>query len=207
VHLLLTDRLTCPRCGPGFGLILLADRLVERRVHAGSLGCPNCRDRFPIEDGFADLRPPPRGPLDDVGVPPEPTAAATEQLAALLGVAHAPGNVGLLGALAAHADALADRIAGVEVVAIAGAARAHAEREGVSRLVTGPEPPFHPWTFRALASADASAPVEALVRLVARGGRIVLAHPEPGADARLERARARILLRQPDWIVAAVETA
>jgi uncharacterized protein YbaR (Trm112 family) len=64
VQLLLTDRLSCPRCGPAFGLILLADRLTERRVHQGALGCPNCRDSFPIVDGFADLRSPPRGELE-----------------------------------------------------------------------------------------------------------------------------------------------
>lgn len=63
MQLLLTDRLTCPRCGPTFGLILLADRMSDRRVRDGRLGCPNCRDSFPIVDGFADLRAPPRGEL------------------------------------------------------------------------------------------------------------------------------------------------
>ena len=56
MHLLLTDRLTCPRCGPSFGLILLADRMNDRRVVDGVLGCPNCRDGFPVRDGFGDLR-------------------------------------------------------------------------------------------------------------------------------------------------------
>ena len=64
MHLLLTDRLTCPRCGPEFGLILLADKLVDRVVHSGVLGCPNCRDAFQVEDGFADLRAPPRRGLE-----------------------------------------------------------------------------------------------------------------------------------------------
>jgi uncharacterized protein YbaR (Trm112 family) len=207
VHLLLTDRLTCPRCGPGFGLILLADRMVGRRVLVGALGCPNCRDRFPIEDGFADLRPPPRGPLPDAPSGGTPMPEATEQLAALLGVTQGPGNVGLFGALAAHADALADRISGIEVVAVDPAARAHAERDGVSRLVTGVEPPFLPWTFRALAVSDDSVSIEAAAPLVARAGRIVLEHPAGDAVERLERLGARVLLRQPDWIVALVETA
>ncbi len=30
MHLLLTDRLTCPRCGPDHGLILLAREIVDR---------------------------------------------------------------------------------------------------------------------------------------------------------------------------------
>lgn len=58
----LTDHLVCPRCGPPFGLILLARDVRDRRVRQGEFGCANCRDRFPVEGGFGDLRPPPRGP-------------------------------------------------------------------------------------------------------------------------------------------------
>lgn len=52
MHILLTDILTCPRCGPEFGLILLADELRDRRVHEGTLGCANCRGRWPVRRGF-----------------------------------------------------------------------------------------------------------------------------------------------------------
>ncbi len=58
MHILLTDVLSCPRCGPAHGLILLADRIAERRVLEGILGCPNCRARYAIAGGFADLRRP-----------------------------------------------------------------------------------------------------------------------------------------------------
>lgn len=51
MHLLLTDILSCPRCGPEFGLILLADRIEARRVLAGILGCANCRSKYPIREG------------------------------------------------------------------------------------------------------------------------------------------------------------
>lgn len=57
MHILLTDVLTCPNCGPEFGLILLADRVENRRVLEGTLGCANCRERYGIDEGFADLRP------------------------------------------------------------------------------------------------------------------------------------------------------
>jgi uncharacterized protein YbaR (Trm112 family) len=206
VHLLLTDRLTCPRCGPGFGLILLADRLVERRVLAGALGCSNCRDRFPIEDGFADLRPPPRAPLGASQTLPEPTADATERLAALLGVAQGPGNVGLIGAVAAHAGPLAELIQEIEVVAVDAGMRGVPEREGVSRLVMGPLLPFQWSTFRAAAVAGESAELDQVLPALARGGRLVLADPAPDARTRLERAGARIMVSQPDWIVALKET-
>ena len=61
MNVTLTDHLVCPRCGPPFGLVLLARDVRERRVLEGEFGCPNCRDRFPVEKGFGDLRPPPRG--------------------------------------------------------------------------------------------------------------------------------------------------
>jgi uncharacterized protein YbaR (Trm112 family) len=62
MHILLTDRLACPRCGPEFGLVLLAHEVRDRRVLEGDLGCPNCREVYPVREGFADLRPPPRSP-------------------------------------------------------------------------------------------------------------------------------------------------
>ncbi len=62
MNVLLTDHLVCPRCGPPFGLVLLARDVRDRRVRRGELGCSNCRDAFPVKNGFADLRPPPRDP-------------------------------------------------------------------------------------------------------------------------------------------------
>ena len=152
MHILLTDRLTCPRCGPDFGLILLAKRLAERRVLDGALGCPNCRDQFPIEGGFADLRPPPRDPLATALPAEDLDIEATNRLAALLGVSEGPGTIALVGSVAVHAAVLADRLPEIEVVAVDAATRVEVERDRVSRLVTGVELPFHPWTFRALAT-------------------------------------------------------
>ena len=67
MNVTLTDNLVCPRCGPPNGLLLLAHDVRDRRVHEGEFGCPNCRDRFPVVDGFGDLRPPPRGEGPDGG--------------------------------------------------------------------------------------------------------------------------------------------
>jgi len=206
VHILLTDRLTCPRCGPDFGLILLAKRLAERRVLDGGLGCPNCRDQFPIEGGFADLRPPPRDPLAATLPAEYPDIEATNRLAALLGVSGGPGTVALIGSVAVHAAALADCLPEVEVVAVDAATRGDVERDRVSRLVTGVELPFHPWTFRALATVGDVVTPEEAVRVVGRGGRVVMDLAGPDAIARLERTRSRILLQEDGWIVALRET-
>lgn len=56
MHLFLTDRLACPRCGPGFGLILFADVVRDQRVLEGELGCSNCREQYPVREGFGDFR-------------------------------------------------------------------------------------------------------------------------------------------------------
>ncbi len=58
MDLRLTDLLACPRCGPPHGLVLLADRVEDRRVLEGVLGCPNCRGRWTVRAGLADLRMP-----------------------------------------------------------------------------------------------------------------------------------------------------
>src|SRR5512142_2083643 len=58
MDLRLTDLLACPRCGPPHGLVLLADRVEDRRVLEGLLGCPNCGGRYPVRAGLADLRVP-----------------------------------------------------------------------------------------------------------------------------------------------------
>ena len=202
MHILLTDRLTCPRCGPDFGLILLAKRLAERRVLDGALGCANCRDQFPIQGGFADLRPPPRDPLTATLPAEDSDVEATNRLAALLGVSEGPGTVALLGSVAVHAAALADRLPEIEVVAVDAATQVEVERERVSRLVTGVALPFHPWTFRALATVGDVVTPEEAVRVVGHGGRVVMERPGPDATVRLERAGSRILLQEDGWLVA-----
>ena len=176
MHILLTDRLICPRCGPGFGLILIADRLENRRVIEGSLGCPNCRDRFPVEGGFGDLRPPPRSTRDEA---PELQPLASPQameVAALLGLSDGPGNVALIGDMAGHATALAELVSSVEFIGIAPGLRGWEEGEGVSRMTTGASLPFSSGSLRGVGLfADREPSIAAeLARVLARGGRIAV---------------------------------
>ena len=148
MHILLTDRLICPRCGPGFGLILIADRIENRRVIEGSLGCPNCRDRFPVEGGFGDLRPPPRSTRDDAPDIEPPASPSAMEVAALLGLTDGPGSVALMGDMAGHSTALAGLVPGVEFIGIAPGLRGWEEAEGVSRLNAGASLPFSDGSLR-----------------------------------------------------------
>jgi len=225
MHLLVTDRLACPRCGPEFGLILLAERVVDRRVLEGGFGCANCRERFPVRGGFGDFRPPPVGPLAaesraaDPG-PDDPEGAL--RLAAMLGVTEGPATLLLLGAPARQAERLVAMVPGVEVVAVHPGLRDRPEVAGVSRLHAGARLPFFSTTFRGVAlDADwAGTHLDEAFRVAAPGVRIVVdlvasdssdpgvAGPDmasgPEALARRVMEGAREVLLQTDRLVVGV---
>lgn len=219
MHLLLTDRLTCPRCGPTFGLILLADRLEDRRVEEGTLGCPNCRDAFPVKDGFADLRAPPRGELPDgragASSPGGPAAAppsgdVTEvseearRIVALLGIQRGPGTVAMVGRPAVHAAAVAEAVEDLQVVAVDPDTRHWPDRASVSRVVAAPGLPFFSQMLR-------GAVVDGLLgrgllfeaaRVVAPKSRVVVTDAPEDAEEVLEEADLEILAAESGTVVA-----
>ena len=144
MHILLTDRLTCPRCGPDFGLILLAQRLPSVACWRGRWGAPTAAIDFPSKGGSRICGLPRVIRLQATLPTADPDVEATNRLAALLGVSEGTGTVALLGSVAVHAAALAERLPEIEVVAVDAATQVDMERDRVSRLVTGVELPFHP---------------------------------------------------------------
>ncbi|HEX8210392.1 MAG TPA: Trm112 family protein [Longimicrobium sp.] len=198
MHILLTDILTCPRCGPELGLILLADRLEERRVVQGSLGCSNCREMYPIEDGTVDLRV--------VGGAPTPAAAqdpdAAVRLAALLGLAGASGTVLVAGPGAELAPAIAALVPGLQVVAFTAHPIPEDGTPGVSRVAGGPALPVRGGMLRGVALTGAETPLAEAVRVLAPGTRLVLDPAPEGASEELRRLGAEVLLEQEGVVVA-----
>lgn len=220
MELTLTDRLTCPRCGPTFGLILLANRLVDRRVHDGVLGCPNCRDSFPIADGFADLRAPPRGALEPGLAGPERAEGAesaegaegagitdggrASRVIALLGIPSGPGTVALVGAPAALAGALTEAVEDLQVVAIDPDAHGWSERPAVSRLASRPGLPFFGRALRGVVVDGRLGPAilfEA-ARVTAPMSRVVVSYAGQEARKVLRRAGLEILAEEGETVVA-----
>jgi uncharacterized protein YbaR (Trm112 family) len=222
MHLLLTDRLSCPRCGPSFGLILRADRLESRAVLEGVLGCPNCRDAFPVVDGFADLRAPPRRALP-AGLAGAPSASAgrdasagtdvaapedgderAERLVALLGVVRGPGTIALVGEPARLAAAVAARVEDVQLVAVDPDMRFWPEGAGVTRLASGPGLPFFGSGMRAVA-VDGRLGWEVLAeaaRVVVPKGRVVIEHALDGTSERVHDVGLSVVAAQAGTVVA-----
>jgi len=211
MHILLTDRLTCPRCGPDFGLILLAHEIRDRRIYYGEFGCSNCRESYPVEDGFGDLRTPPRTPLDlsasaageaqgDGDADPE----AGLRLAALMGVTEGPGTLLLVGPAALHASAVARLVKGVEVVGINPALSAAPQEEGVSRMVSRPGLPFFSGTFLGVVcsgAVDERGLLEA-ARVTGSYGRLAVLDANSETRALLEREGLVILMEEEGVLVA-----
>jgi hypothetical protein len=207
MHFLLTDRLSCPRCGPTFGLILRADHLVDRRVRSGVLGCPNCRDSFEISSGFADLRAPPRGPLPDgragSGARPEPEDV--DRVVALLGIVRGPGVVAALGAAAPYAGPVAESVQDLMVIAVDPDARSWQGHDGVSRIAAAPGLPLFDRSLRgAVVDGGAgSAMLFEACRCTASKGRVVVLNAEAGSPSVIEEAGLSVLASQDGIMVAA----
>jgi len=223
MDLLLMDRLLCPRCGPPFGLILLADRVQDRRVLEGHLGCPNCREHFPIAEGVGDLRHPlePGAPSRERGerssFPSRDEAVGGEdaddvegafRLAALLGVTRGPGRLLLVGSIARWATRLAHMIPEIEVVAAGSGDLDRSDSSGVTRMLLpdrGTRLPFQPRTFRGVALEGI--PLKEMFAeaqsVLVYGDRLVVFEPEPGDPEFVQSAGMQLLLLTGRVLVAA----
>lgn len=203
MHLLLTDRLVCPRCGPAFGLILRADRLEERRVHRGGLGCPNCRETYPVVEGLADLRPPPRT-ADDAPRLGEPAEDRLALIHALLGITEGPAQVAALGSAARFAPGLARRIPEVEVAAVHGGTAAWPESSGVSRFRSGPSLPFAPRGFAGvvLEAPGGREDLREGARILGGSGRIVVVEASGDSAGHLLAAGLTVRAEEDGVVVA-----
>lgn len=204
MHILLTDRLTCPACGPAFGLVLLCDRMEDRRVLDGSLGCFNCRESYPIVDGFCDLRSPPRDPLPAAEPPPtDSDAEESIRLAALLGLVEGGGSILLLGSTARHAATLFGMVEGIEVVAASPVLMAIPESSGVNRLAVSGVLPFKSGVLRGVAlTGGEEGLLEEVVRVTAPIGRIVVLESNPETEPHVRDMGLEVLIAEGEVVVA-----
>ena len=201
----LTEVVTCPTCGPEWSLVLLADRVAERRVLDGRFGCPNCRETFDVSGGFADLRPAGRGPEPDAG-PAAPADGRDEavRLAALMGLVPGVPRALLIGPAAACAPALAALMEGLEVVVVGTATAAWRESAGVSRFAAAGRLPFRDWSMGGvtLSGGATDAFLKEGARVLSQAGRIVLEDVSERTESRLRDAGLEIVAREGATIIA-----
>jgi uncharacterized protein YbaR (Trm112 family) len=203
MHIVVTDILTCPVCGPTHGLILRADRIADRRVEAGAFGCPNCRRQYPIHEGVAGLFV----DGDDTTAGDDASTAGADaddalRIAALLGLTESSGFALIMGPAARNAAAVSALADGFEIIADA----RHADpAAGVSRVRIGTQVPLFGERLRGvwLSGGSADALLEESARVLHPLGRIVL-EPAPGdAETRLASAGLRVVARKGSTLLAA----
>lgn len=206
MHILLTDALTCPRCGPEFGLMVLADRMEERRVIEGRLGCANCRESYPVHDALADLRLAGSTESATPGPSMEDDPEAAVRLAALAGLSGAAGMALVAGPGARHASAVHALVPGVEVVAAGDRPQDLPGRAaGVSRIAADPARlPLRNGGLRgaALTGGADDALLREGLRVLAPGARLVVDPAPPETAERLRALGAEVLLDQGGAVVA-----
>lgn len=196
MNVALSDLLTCPRCGPGYGLVLLPNEVKDRRVASGLLGCANCRERYPVEGGVADLRAGPA--LEEMAAGGPSSREAAVRLAALMGLAESRGTVVVAGPASVHAAELSGLVDGVEVVAVDGM-----PGPGVSPIRVSETLPLRNGAAAAVAlTGSRTALVAEAARVVGPAGRVVLEPAPAGARERVEEAGLTVVLEEDGVLVA-----
>jgi uncharacterized protein YbaR (Trm112 family) len=107
----LTDHLRCPADHEESYLVLLPDRMEDRSVREGRLGCPVCGRTYSLVEGVLDLG-------GEVPRTPGSTLLEPEPLTALVGLSGPGGYLVLVGRPAARWREVAELNPGVGLVAV-----------------------------------------------------------------------------------------
>jgi uncharacterized protein YbaR (Trm112 family) len=107
----LTDHLRCPADHEESYLVLLPDRMEDRSVREGRLGCPVCGRTYSLAEGVLDLG-------GEVPLSPASTLLDPASLTALVGLSGPGGYLALVGGPAARWREVAELNPGVGLVAV-----------------------------------------------------------------------------------------
>lgn len=169
----LVDVLRCPTPHESTWLVAAFDRVEDRDVVEGMLGCPVCHAEFAIHDRAAWFTPRPAdtGPVVDA-MDDEAAQETAVRLGAFLDLTEPGGFVVLAGYPTPVAAALAEMVS-TRVLLVN--PPDHEWAPGVSVIHADPVAPLAPGQARGLAMRGALAAtfVESLVRAVRSGARVV----------------------------------
>ena len=190
----IVDAFRCPRPHELQWLVASVDRLEDRDILTGELGCPVCGARYPIVDGVVDFRPAAaRAPASGATAAPTPRDVPDRALraAALLGLTEPGGLVVLAGAWGDAAHEVAALAEGVHVLAV-DPLGAVASGFGVSVARAPDMLPMRPESVRAIALDDAHAAalfLETSVAALKPAGRLLVPAGTSIPGGIVERAR------------------
>ncbi len=170
MHVDLVESLRCPNAHEDGWLVASADKVVQRRIMRGVIGCPQCGAEWSLTDGVLVFDAPTSLELVQIQPPAEPAGAL--RLAALLDLRDSRGAVVMVGESARFCDGVAT-LSGVLILAVnapADSAVAH------SRLYAAHRLPLGVGTVRGVVldmAHSGPAWVASAVRALERGGRLV----------------------------------
>jgi hypothetical protein len=172
----LTDHLRCPADHVESFLVLLPDRLEERSVRSGQLGCPVCGRTFDVKEGVLEL--------GDEAPSPLGSALDADAITALAGVNGPGGYLVLAGSPAAAWPQVAELNPGVGLVAVNPSSEV--EDQGLLSVIRGGRLPLKSRTMRAVVlgrpfGGDPHWVGEA-ARVVLPGLRVVGEGPDPSSE-------------------------
>ena len=176
----LTDHLRCPAEHDESFLVLLPDRIEDRSVRSGQLGCPVCGRTFKLAEGVFDTGDAPEPDLREA----QPGAVDADALTALAGLSGPGGYLVVVGALAGLWKEMAEANPGVGLVAVNPPARVN-DSPSLSVLRSGRIPlksASMRGTVLSRPYADDPAWVREAARVVLPGLRVVGEGREPGPD-------------------------
>jgi uncharacterized protein YbaR (Trm112 family) len=169
----LTDHLRCPTDHEESYLVLLPDRMEDRSVREGRLGCPVCGRTYSLAEGVLDLG-------GEVPEPPESTLLEPEPLTALVGLSGPGGSLVLVGRPAARWREVAELNPGVGLVAVNPGPEV-VDAPGISVLRSG----SLPLKSRSMRGVVLGSPYGSDPRWVAAGARVVLPGLRVAGEGRL----------------------
>jgi uncharacterized protein YbaR (Trm112 family) len=208
----LSEALACPACGPPQGVIVLVERMEDRRVIDGRLDCPMCEARFPLRDGVVDFGVAPDPDRSVPAVDPEDAVTA----AALLGIRHGRGLLVIDSGLGAAAARIGSLCGGCEVVRLeprglpadyspALEGESVPGQAAVTPLLGGPTGMIPLLSGKAIGVALEGGEKVLLAeaaRVLIPGGRVAVIRPVPEAASVLEHPPFELLAADPRAIVA-----
>lgn len=185
MHIELTEMLRCPDPHREEYLVLSTGEMLGRMIRSGTVGCPVCRQEYPIARGIVDFT---GGAMRDL-VPARAPAPDPQTLQALLELSGPGGFVVLVGSAARHAAGLAGLMAGIHFVGINAAADVE-ELAVLSLLRASGVIPLRQAIARGVIVGGEAATSQWLAeahRVLLRGRRFVVEDEEPELPIGLER--------------------